>query len=293
LDLFGIPPTILPEVRATSECYGTTRHPAIGAGIKIAALVGDQQASLFGQLCTEAGMVKCTYGTGAFLVMNTGSEKVISDHRLLTTVAWKIGDRVDYALEGSIFVAGAAIQWLRDGMHLLDQAADSEKLAASVSDNCGVYFVPAFTGLGAPYWDPHARGAIFGLTRGSTVAHIVRAGLEGIAYQVDDILRILAGDSGTTVCQLRIDGGAAANNLLAQFQADIAGTEVVRPLQLETTALGTAFLAGLAVGVWRFDDLRHKWQVERVFKPTMPDEQVEANKKQWRKAVARAQQWSD
>lgn len=293
LDLFGIPAAMLPEVKSSSECYGYTRDPLIGEGIKIAAIVGDQQAALFGQMCVSAGMAKCTYGTGSFLVMNTGSKKAISKHRLLTTVAWQIGDRVDYALEGSVFVGGAAIQWLRDGLHLFEHAADSETLATSIRDNGGVYFVPAFTGLGAPDWDPAARGAIFGLTRGTTAAHIARAALESIVFQVDDIVRILAEESGWPVSQLRIDGGAAANNFIAQFQAHISDTAVVRPAHLETTALGAAYLAGLAVDVWTLDELTKKWRADRTFLPAMPMEQIEANKKQWRKAVERVMQWEE
>jgi glycerol kinase len=291
LELFGIPAALLPEVRPSSECYGLTRSDEIGAGIPIAAVVGDQQASLFGQLCVEPGMAKCTYGTGSFLVMNTGAEKVLSKHRLLTTVAWQIGARVDYALEGSVFVGGAAIQWLRDALHLFETAAASEALATSVSDNGGVYFVPAFTGLGAPDWDPDARGAIFGLTRGATVAHIGRAALESMAFQVDDVLRILAQDSGRPVSQLRIDGGAAANQFLAQFQSDISGLEVTRPIHFETTALGAAYLAGIAVGIWTLDQLADKWRADRSFEGTMPADVREAHKKQWRKAVERVKGW--
>jgi glycerol kinase len=293
LDLFGIPAALLPEVKSSSECYGLTRDAEIGAAIPIAAIAGDQQASLFGQMCVEPGMAKCTYGTGSFLVMNTGAEKVISKHRLLTTIAWKIGDRVDYALEGSIFVGGAAIQWLRDGLHFFDSAADSETLALSVSDNGGVYFVPAFTGLGAPYWDPEARGAIFGLTRGVTAAHITRAALESVAFQVDDILRILSVDSGRPVSQLRIDGGAAANRFLVQFQSDISGLEVIRPVDVETTALGAAYLAGIAMGVWNLDRLVDKWRADCSFSGTLPAEVLETHKKQWGKAVERARDWAE
>jgi glycerol kinase len=292
LELFGIPAALLPEVKSSSECYGLTRDAGIGTGIPIAAIAGDQQASLFGQLCAEPGMAKCTYGTGSFLVMNTGAEKVISTHRLLTTIAWKIGDRVDYALEGGVFVGGAAIQWLRDGLHFFDAVTDSEMLAASVSDNGGVYFVPAFTGLGAPYWDPDARGAIFGLTRGTTAAHITRAAIESIAFQVDDVLRVLSADSGRPVSQLRIDGGAAANSFLAQFQSDISGLEVVRPADVETTALGAAYLAGIAMDVWTLDQLADKWRAERSFKGTMPMEVRETHRKQWEKAIERARGWA-
>ncbi|WP_326500429.1 glycerol kinase GlpK [Methylomicrobium sp. Wu6] len=293
LDLFEIPAAMLPEVKSSSECYGLMRDPLIGEGIPIAAIVGDQQASLFGQLCVEPGMAKCTYGTGSFLVMNTGSEKIVSNHRLLTTIAWKIGERIDYALEGSVFVAGAAIQWLRDELHLFADAGDSENLAASVSDNGGVYFVPAFTGLGAPFWDPAARGAIFGLTRGTTAAHIARAALESVAFQVDDILRILAADSGRPISQLRVDGGVAANQFLVQFQSDISALKVVRPAYLETTALGAAYLAGIAVGVWTLEELANRWRADRFFHGTMPVEEIESHEKQWRKAVERVRNWAE
>lgn len=293
LGLFGIPEALLPEVRSSSECYGVTRDPSIGENIRIAAIAGDQQASLFGQLCVEPGMAKCTYGTGSFLVMNTGPEKITSRHRLLTTVAWKIGDEVAYALEGSVFVSGAAIQWLRDGLHLFNEAAESERLATSVDDNGGVYFVPAFTGLGAPYWDPSARGAILGLTRGTTAAHIARAALESVAYQVDDVVRTLSFDCGRPVSQLRIDGGMAANDFIAQFQADISALEVLRPVDFETTALGAAYLAGLAVGAWTLEELSQKWRAGRSFKGVLSKGQAETNKKQWRKAVERARHWAE
>jgi glycerol kinase len=293
LELFGIPLALLPEVRASSECYGRTSAEAIGAGMPIAAVIGDQQASLFGQLCVEPGMAKCTYGTGSFLVMNTGARRIFSQHRLLTTVAWQIDGRVDYALEGSVFVGGAAIQWLRDALHLFGTAAESETLATSVGDNGGVYFVPAFTGLGAPDWDPDARGAIFGLTRGATAAHITRAALESMAFQVDDVLRILSEDGGSPIRQLRIDGGAAANRFLAQFQSDISGLEVIRPVYLETTALGAAYLAGIAVGIWSLDQLAAKWRPDRFFESAMPADVQEAHKKQWRKAVERVKGWGD
>jgi len=293
LDLFGIPAAMLPTVKSSCEVYGLTSHPDVGEGMVIAALAGDQQAALFGQLCTEAGMAKCTYGTGSFLMMNTGAKRVHSNHRLLTTIAWQIGDEVVYALEGGLFIGGAVIQWLRDGLQLFAQASDCETLAGSVADNGGVFFVPALTGLGAPHWDSHARGAIFGITRGTTRAHITRAALESIAFQVDELLQTLAADSGDPVLQLRIDGGAAVNDLLVQFQADLAAIEVVRPDDLETTALGAAYLAGIALGWWRLDDLDEKWRVERSFHGTMTSDQVEGLKKQWRKAVARAKNWAE
>jgi len=293
LDLFGIPAAMLPTVKSSCEVYGLTSHPDVGEGMVIAALAGDQQAALFGQLCTEAGMAKCTYGTGSFLMMNTGAKRVHSNHRLLTTIAWQIGDEVVYALEGGVFIGGAVIQWLRDGLQLFEQASDCETLAGSVADNGGVFFVPALTGLGAPHWDSHARGAIFGITRGTTRAHITRAALESIAFQVDELLQTLAADSGEAVLQLRVDGGAAVNDLLVQFQADLAAIEVVRPDDLETTALGAAYLAGIALGWWRLDDLDEKWRVERSFHGTMTSDQVEGLKKQWRKAVARAKNWAE
>ncbi len=293
LALFAIPASMLPAVKPSSEIYGNTSNLEIGTGIPIAAIAGDQQAALFGQLCIETGMAKCTYGTGSFLMMNTGSKRVVSKHGLLTTIAWQIGDEVTYALEGSVFIGGAAIQWLRDGLMLFEQATDSEMLAESVADNGGVYFVPALTGLGAPHWDPHARGAIFGITRGTSRAHITRAALESICFQVDDLLQILAADSGAPVSQLRIDGGAAGNNLLVQFQADISAIEVVRPANLETTALGAAYLAGLAAGIWSIAELKEKWRLDRSFHGTMQPQEIESLKHQWLKAVSRAKNWAD
>jgi glycerol kinase len=293
LALFNIPASLLPAVKSSSEVYGRTRSQEAGAGIPIAAMAGDQQAGLFGQLCIHAGMAKCTYGTGSFLMMNTGAQRAVSSHGLLTTIAWQLGDQIHYALEGSVFVGGAVIQWLRDGLGLFEQAADSEPLAASVADNGGVYFVPALTGLGAPHWDPHARGAIFGITRGTTAAHITRAALESIGFQVDEILQLFTAESGTPITQLRIDGGAAANNRLAQFQADLSAVEVVRPANLETTALGAAYLAGIAIGLWSIDELKQKWQADSSFHESMPPQQVKALKQQWLKAVARAKNWAE
>jgi len=292
LALFDIPASMLPVVNSSSEIYGTTRNLEVGAEIPIAAIAGDQQASLFGQMCIEVGMAKCTYGTGSFLMMNTGSKRAASKHGLLTTIAWQIGNEVIYALEGSVFIGGAVIQWLRDGLMFFEQAADSEKLACSVADNGGVYFVPALTGLGAPHWDPHARGAIFGITRGTTRAHLTRAALESICFQVDDLLQILAADSDEPVSQLRIDGGAAVNNLLVQFQADISPIEVVRPANLETTALGAAYLAGIAVGLWTIGELNEKWRIDRSFHGTMQPQKIESLKHQWLKAVTRAKNWA-
>ncbi|MGR8936112.1 MAG: glycerol kinase GlpK [Gammaproteobacteria bacterium] len=293
LALFDIPSALLPVVKSSSEIYGTTRHSEIGKGIAIGAIAGDQQAALFGQLCISAGMAKCTYGTGSFLVMNTGSERVVSQHGLLTTLAWQIGSTVSYALEGSVFTSGAAIQWLRDGLQLLEQASDSEALAAGVADNGGVCFVPALAGLGAPHWDPHARGAIFGISRATTRAHIARAALESIALQVDELVQIMAADSGAAITQLRIDGGAAANNLLAQLQADISAIEVVRPGHLETTAQGAAFLAGIAAGMWSVDALQERWRSDRSFQGGMNNEQIAVLRRQWLKAVERAMHWAD
>lgn len=293
LALFDIPASLLPVVKSSCEIYGQTRNPEIGDGIPIAAMAGDQQAGLFGQLCINSGMAKCTYGTGSFLMMNTGPQRVASNHGLLTTIAWQIGDEVHYALEGSVFVGGAVIQWLRDGMQLFLHAADSEQLAASVADNGGVYFVPALTGLGAPHWDPHARGAIFGITRGTTQAHLTRAALESICFQVDDVLQLFSAESGTPIAQLRIDGGAAVNNMLAQFQADISAVEVVRPTNLETTALGAAYLAGIAIGLWTIEELKRKWLIDRAFHEKMPPSEVKSLKRHWLKAVARAKNWAE
>ena len=293
LSLFDIPASLLPSVKSSSEIYGTTRNAEVGSGMPIAAIAGDQQAALFGQLCTEAGMTKCTYGTGSFLMMNTGSTRIASKQGLLTTIAWQIGDSVNYALEGSVFIGGAVIQWLRDGLMLFEQTPDSEKLAGSVTDNGGVYFVPALTGLGAPHWDPHARGAIFGITRGTTAAHITRAALESICFQVDEVLQILSADSNKAISQLRIDGGAAANNLMVQFQSDISAIEVIRPANLETTALGAAYLAGIAAGLWTLDELKKNWQINHSFHETMPSQDRALLKQQWLKAVARAKNWSE
>ncbi|MDO9269565.1 MAG: glycerol kinase GlpK [Methylobacter sp.] len=293
LGLFGIPASLLPTVKSSSEIYGQTRNQEIGAGIPIAAIAGDQQAGLFGQLCINVGMAKCTYGTGSFLMMNTGSQRVASNNGLLTTIAWQIGDQIHYALEGGVFVGGAVIQWLRDGLGLFEQAADSERLAASVDDNGGVYFVPALTGLGAPHWDPHARGSIFGITRGTTSAHITRAALESICFQVDEVLQLLSAESGTAIIQLRMDGGASANNMLAQFQADISAVDVVRPANLETTALGAAYLAGIAIGLWTIDELNQKWRIDRSFHETMPPLEVKLLKRYWLKAVERAKDWAE
>lgn len=294
LELLTIPESMLPAVKESSEIYGNTATTLFATKIPIAGIAGDQQAALFGQMCVEEGMTKNTYGTGCFMLMNTGNKPVTSKNNLLTTVAWKIKGEVTYALEGSVFVGGAAIQWLRDGLGIIKTAAESETLAASVEDNGGVYFVPALTGLGAPYWDQYARGAIFGITRGTTAAHIARAALEGIAFQVNDLLRSMESDSGKKSTELRVDGGAVANNALMQFQSDIFGSNVTRPKILETTALGAAYLAGLAVGYWKnIDELKKQWAVERKFDPEMEQAATERLLHYWKKAVEKAQGWSE
>ncbi|MCJ8167181.1 glycerol kinase GlpK [Pontibacter sp. E15-1] len=292
LDLFDIPRSILPEVRSSSEVFCTTSGKIFSAKIPIAGVAGDQQAALFGQLCTQKGMAKTTYGTGCFLVMNTGDTPVKSNNKLLTTIAWKLDGHVTYALEGSVFIGGAAIQWLRDGIGIIGKATESEALANSLPDNEGVYFVPALTGLGAPYWDQGARGAFFGLTRGTTPAHFARASLEAIAYQVYDVLKAMEKDSGAHIRELRVDGGAAANNFLIQFQTDILNCTVKRPKMLETTALGAAYLAGLAVGYWKdVEALKSLWEEDHVFEPAMPAETVAHNLHLWKKAVERTKNW--
>jgi glycerol kinase len=294
LELFKIPYDILPQVRLSSQVYGYTDPAAfLGAALPIAGIAGDQQAALFGQACFTPGMAKQTYGTGAFLLMYTGSSAVASPTGLLTTVAWDRGDQVAYALEGSTFIAGAAIQWLRDGLGLIPSAGASECIASQVSDANGVYFVPAFVGLGAPYWDPYARGTIIGLTRGVARAHLVRAALEAIAYQTRDVLEAMQQDTSLHVPELRVDGGAAANNLLLQFQADILGYPLVRAKGTETTARGAAYLAGLAVGLWRDQaDVEAHWQEDRRFMPTMSAERREHLYAGWRRAVERARGWA-
>ena len=292
LDLFEIPSSLLPEVKSCSEVYCETAGDVLRVKIPIAGIAGDQQAALFGQLCTEPGMAKTTYGTGCFLVMNTGKEAVRSKNQLLTTVAWKIGDEINYALEGSVFIGGAAIQWLRDGIGLLGNANESEKLAMSLKDNDGVYFVPALAGLGAPHWDQDARGAFFGITRGTTIAHMTRAALEAIAYQVYDVLKAMEKDSGKPTQELRVDGGATANNFLMQFQADLLGCEIKRPQIIETTAIGAAFLAGLAVGFWESrEEIQSLWTADRSFTPEMDSDNREKLIHFWHKAVDRSKNW--
>ena len=292
LELFDIPKNILPEVKQSSEIYGETATTLFSTKIPIAGIAGDQQAALFGQMCTTPGMVKNTYGTGCFLLMNTGTEAVSSKNNLLTTVAWKINGEVNYALEGSVFVGGAAIQWLRDGLKLIRSSEEVNKLAASVPDNGGVYFVPALTGLGAPYWDQYARGTIVGITRGTTDAHIARATLEGIAFQVYEIVKAMEADSGRASLELRVDGGASASDLLMQIQSDLFGFKTTRPKTLETTALGAAYLAGLAVGYWKsIDEIQEQWIVDKDFHPQLNREQVDKMTHFWKKAVKSAQSW--
>ena len=288
LDLFNIPESMMPQVKSSSEVYGYTKARLFAHKVPIAGIAGDQQAALFGQMCTEPGSVKNTYGTGCFLLMNSGERPIMSSNNLLTTIAWKIGDKVNYALEGSIFVAGSVVQWLRDGLGIFRSSAEVEKLAASVPDNGGVYFVPALTGLGAPHWDQYAKGSIYGISRGTTAAHIARAALEGIAFQTMDIVNAMQKDAGITLKELKVDGGASRNNLLMQFQADILGTSVIRPKVTETTALGAAYLAGLAVGYW--EDLEHiksQWQVDKEFTPEADEARVDELKKGWEDAIRR------
>lgn len=293
LDLFGIPESMLPEVRSSSEVYCETNTSLFNEQVPISGIAGDQQAALFGQLCVEPGMIKTTYGTGCFMVMNTGHKPVLSKSNLLTTIAWKIGNEVVYALEGSVFVAGAIVQWLRDGIKMIPSSAISEQMATSVSDNGGVYFVPALTGLGAPYWDQYARGTIVGITRGTTSAHITRAALEGIAYQVYDVLVAMGKDVQTETSEIRVDGGAISNNFLMQFQADICRCPVVRPKIQETTAFGAAYLAGLAVKYWaNLDEIKQQWSVDRVFGSKMKKEETEEMLRLWHQAVGCAQHWS-
>lgn len=290
LKIFGVPRSMLPEVRDSSGVFGATT--LLGGKTPIAGIAGDQQSALFGQVCTKPGMVKNTYGTGCFMLMNTGVKPIASKNKLLTTVAWRIGGRTEYALEGSVFIAGAAIQWLRDGLGIIRKSADVEALAASVPDTGGVYLVPAFAGLGAPHWDAYARGALVGMTRGTTAAHIARAALEGIALQVMDILKAMEADAGIKLKELRVDGGASVNNLLMQMQCDLLGVPVVRPKVNETTALGAACLAGLAVGYWKnVADIAKHWQVDRKFKPRMKAGMRSRITEGWKRALGRAMGW--
>ena len=288
LDLFGIPESMMPQVKSSSEIYGYTKTTLFAHEVPVAGIAGDQQAALFGQMCTDPGSVKNTYGTGCFLLMNTGEKPIMSRNNLLTTIAWKIGDKVNYALEGSIFVAGSVVQWLRDGLGIIRSSSEVEALAASVPDNGGVYYVPALTGLGAPYWDQYAKGCIYGLSRGTTAAHIARAALEGIAFQTMDIVNAMEKDAGVKLAELKVDGGASRNNLLMQFQADILNTSVIRPKVTETTALGAAYLAGLAVGFWEsIDYIKSQWAVETAFEPKADDADIAALKDGWKDAITR------
>lgn len=288
MKLFGIPMSMLPEVHSSSEIYGYTKTTIFAHKVPVAGIAGDQQAALFGQMCTTPGSVKNTYGTGCFLLMNSGTKPITSSHNLLTTIAWKIGDTVNYALEGSIFVGGSVVQWLRDGLGIIKYSSEIESLAMTVPDNGGVYFVPALTGLGAPYWDQYAKGTICGLTRGTTAAHIARAALEGIAFETMDIVNAMEHDAGIKLAELKVDGGASRNNLMMQFQADILGTKVIRPKITETTAMGACYLAGLATGYWdSLDDIKRQWNADKVFEPLAPAEKVLKLKEGWANAIGR------
>ena len=292
LKMLDVPASMLPEVKASSEVYGRVTGGLGLDGVPIAGIAGDQQAALFGQMCVAPGMAKNTYGTGCFLLQNTGTQPVTSENRLISTVAWKVGGRTEYALEGSVFIGGAVVQWLRDGLGLIKTSADVEALAASVPDNGGVYLVPAFAGLGAPHWDPYARGTIVGITRGTTAGHIARAAVESIAYQVADLLDAVRRDSGIALGELRVDGGAATNNILMQFQADLLGVPVVRPAVTETTAIGAAYLAGLAVGFWSSpEEIAKQWRAERRFAPAMPTAEATQLTNRWHDALERSKGW--
>ena len=288
LQFLDIPASMLPEVKSCSELFGYTKTTIFAHEVPIAGVAGDQQAALFGQMCTEPGSIKNTYGTGCFVMLNTGESPVISKNNLLTTVAWKIGDTVNYALEGSIYVGGSVVQWLRDGLGIIKSSAEVEELAASVPDSGGVYFVPALTGLAAPYWDQHARGTIVGITRGTTAAHIARAALDGIAFQTYDIAQAMANDLGKPLVELKVDGGASRNALLMQRQADLLGIKVIRPITTETTAEGVAFMAGLAVGYWSgLDEIKNLWLKDVEFTPSSETESIERDKEGWKNAINR------
>ncbi len=288
LKLLDIPASMMPEVKSSSEVYGHTKTTIFAHEVPISGIAGDQQAALFGQMCVEPGAIKNTYGTGCFVMLNTGARPVLSRNNLLTTIAWKIGDKVNYALEGSIYVGGSVVQWLRDGLGIIKSSSEVEELASSVPDSGGVYFVPALTGLAAPYWDQYARGTIVGITRGTTAAHIARAALDGIAFQTYDIAQAMSRDMGAPLTELKVDGGASRNNLLMQFQANLLDIDVVRPKVTETTALGAAYLAGLAVGYWNdVDEIRSQWQEERRFAPVANKQALDAAKAGWADAIAR------
>ena len=288
LKLLDIPVSMMPEVKSSSEVYGHTKTTIFAHEVPISGIAGDQQAALFGQMCIEPGAIKNTYGTGCFVMLNTGNKPVVSKNNLLTTIAWKIGKETTYALEGSIYVGGSVVQWLRDGLGIIKSSSEIEELASTVQDSAGVYFVPALTGLAAPYWDQYARGTIVGITRGTTAAHIARAALDGIAFQTHDIALAMAKDMEAPLKELKVDGGASRNNLLMQYQANLLGINVVRPEITETTALGAAYLAGLAVGFWKdIDEVKTQWQVERVFEPTHDSEEIQQAKKGWEDAIKR------
>lgn len=293
LDLLTIPKSMLPKVKASSEIYGHAKSTFFDSQIPISGIAGDQQAALFGQMCTKPGMVKNTYGTGCFMLMNIGDKPVVSKNNLLTTVAWKINGKTTYAFEGSVFIAGAVVQWLRDSLKVIRTSSEVEKLAGSVDSSEGIYFVPAFAGLGAPYWNQRAQGTMFGLTRGSTDAHIARAALESIAYQTMDILKAMEADSGISIKELRVDGGATINNMLMQFQADVLNTKTVRPKVVETTAMGAAFLAGLAVGYWdNPEEIQQIWQTDKTFLPHEDRDAIENDIKGWYRAIDALEYWS-
>jgi glycerol kinase len=293
LDLLGIPESMLPEIRESSEVYGETHAGFLGPAIPIAGIAGDQQAALFGQMCTRAGMVKNTYGTGCFMLMNIGDKPIVSRNNLLTSVGWTLGGKTTYVLEGSIFIAGAVVQWLRDGLKFIENSADIEALVSSVPDSGGVYFVPAFAGLGAPYWNQQARGCIFGLTRGSTDAHLARAALESIAYQTMDVLRAMEADSGISISELRVDGGASVNSPMMQFQADVLGTTTVRPEIVETTVMGAAFLAGLAVGYWEgLEEIELLWKAGQQFSPMADARKTRQGIASWHRAIRAVEYWA-
>lgn len=292
LEILDIPRSMLPEVRSCSEVYGETAGEIFAPKLPIAGIAGDQQAALFGQVCTQKGMAKNTYGTGCFMLMNTGEEPITSENKLLTTIAWQLNGKTEYALEGSVFIGGAVVQWLRDGLKVIEQSEQVEQLASQVDGTDGIYLVPAFSGLGAPHWDPHARGTIAGITRGTSTAHIARAALEAIAFQSSDLLKAMISDSGIELKELRVDGGASVNSLLMQFQADILGVPVVRPKITETTALGAAYLAGLATGFWEdTDKIAKHWSIDQTFEPEMDREKIEEHYAGWHKAVERAKGW--
>lgn len=292
LEVFGIPPEMLPEIRDSSGVFGDSARSLLGGEVPVAGVAGDQQAALFGQAGFSPGIAKNTYGTGCFLLMHVGDHPATSRHRLLSTAAWRIGSRTEYALEGSVFIGGAVVQWLRDGLGIIRSSDEVEALARSVPDSGGVYLVPAFAGLGAPHWDPHARGAIMGISRGTTGAHLARAALEGIAYQVADILEVMREDAGFSLEELRVDGGASANDLLMQFQADLLGVPLVRPRITETTALGAAYLAGLATGVWRDrSEIERQWSADARFEPSLPASEVAHRRERWQEALSRVRDW--